>query len=126
MSQKDIKQLTKANDNFRKVLYTGQHCQMVAMSIPVGEEIGEEVHPETDQIFFIVEGKAEVTINGEGRYVEKHDIVFISAGQKHNVANRDDENLKLCTIYAPPHHPADTVHQTKHDAQLQETQQTQI
>ncbi len=117
MYAEDIKKLTKENTNFRTVLHTGVHCQIVAMSIPVGEDIGVESHDGVDQILYFVDGECEATLNGEVRIVEKHDIVFVPAGVTHNFKNVGDENLKLFTVYAPPEHADGTVHVTKADAQ---------
>lgn len=116
----NIKKLTKENTNFRKVLYTGKHSQIVAMSIPVEQEIGEEVHPESDQIIFIIDGEAEAILAGEVRKVEEHDVVFVVAGTVHNIKNTSDEDLKLCAVYSPPQHPDGTVHATKMEANLSE------
>lgn len=112
----DIKKLTKENSNFRKVLHTGVHSQIVAMSIPRGDDIGEEVHETTDQILFFVDGEGEAIVAGETRSVGEHDVVFIPAGIIHNVKNNGDEPLKLFTVYAPPQHPDGTVHATKEEA----------
>lgn len=120
MYAEDIKDLTKENTNFRKVLHTGVHSQIVAMSILPGEDIGKEVHPDIDQIFYFVSGECQVEINGETRQVEKHDIVFVPAGAMHNFTNIGDEALKLFTVYSPPQHPEGTVHVTKADAQASE------
>lgn len=120
MYTEDIKHKTKANTNFRTVLHTGAHSQIVAMSIPVGEDIGMEVHPTTDQMLFIVDGKAEAILDGESRVLEEHDVVFVPAGTNHDIKNIDDEDLKLFTVYAPPQHPDGTIHKTKADAQRAE------
>lgn len=120
MFAEDIKKLTKENANFRKVLYTGSHSQIVAMNIPVGGDIGEEVHPNTDQILFLVDGRAEAILNGETRKVEKHDVVFVPAGTTHNFKNIGAADLKLFTVYAPPAHPDRTVHLTKEQAEREE------
>lgn len=116
----DIKKLTKDNTNFRKVLHTGIKSQIVAMSIPTGEDIGEETHNDTDQILFFVNGEGEAILNGETRNVEKHDVVFVPAGVTHNFKNTGDEDLKLFTVYAPPEHPDGTIHAAKKDAELAE------
>lgn len=121
MYAEDIRKKTKENTNFRQVLYTGKHSQIVAMSISVVEEIGEEIHPDVDQILFFVEGKGEAILNGETRMVEKHDVVFVPSGTTHNFKNIGNEDLKLFTVYAPPEHPDGTVHKTKSDAELAET-----
>lgn len=120
MYAEDIKKLTKQNTNFRTVLYTGKHSQIVAMSIPVGGDIGEEVHPQTDQILFFVDGEGQAVLNGEKRPVEEHDVVFVPAGTTHNFINTGDEDLKLFTVYAPPAHPDGTIHRTKEEAQAAE------
>ncbi len=116
MFAEDIKKLTKENTNFRKVLHTGQHSQIVAMSIPVGGDIGEEVHSNTDQILFFVDGEGEAIINDETKRVEEHDVVFVPAGTRHNFKNIGNEDLKLFTVYAPPEHPDGTIHKTKDEA----------
>ncbi len=118
----DIKNKTKHNDNFRQVLHTGEHSQIVAMSLAVGEDIGFEVHETADQILFFVGGLGSVIINEELRLVEKNDVVFVPAGANHNVANAGDEPVKLFTVYAPPTHKDGTVHATKADAALEEAE----
>ncbi len=120
MYAEDIKKLTKSNTNFRTVLYTGAHSQVVAMSIPVGEDIGEEVHPVTDQLIFIVEGEVEAVQNGEKKVVDEHHLVFIPAGTLHNIRNIGSDAVKLFTVYAPPAHPDGTIHVTKEDAEKAE------
>ena len=116
MFAEDIKKLTKENTNFRKVLHTGIHSQIVAMCIPVGDDIGEEVHKDTDQMLFFVDGDGEAILNGEARLIGEHDVVFVPAGVTHNFQNVGDEDLKLFTVYAPPHHKDGTIHATKDDA----------
>lgn len=101
----DIEHAAEDNKSFRKVLFTGAHSQVVLMCLKVEEEIGMEVHEENDQIFFIVEGKAEFTVEGEVRTVEEDQLVMVPAGKQHNVRNTAEEELKLVTIYAPAHHP---------------------
>ena len=116
----DIKKLTKENTNFRTVLHTGKFSQIVAMSLPVGGDIGEEVHNNVDQILVFVDGEGEAILNGETRKVEEHDVVFVPAGATHNFKNTGDEELKLFTVYSPPEHPDGTVHKTKEDAEKEE------
>jgi mannose-6-phosphate isomerase-like protein (cupin superfamily) len=100
----DIEDLTEANANFRKVLYTGKNLQLVLMSLLPGEEIGEETHPDRDQFFRIETGKGEVWIDGHCTKVEGDDGIVIPAGAKHNIRNTGDERLRLYTIYGPPEH----------------------
>lgn len=120
MYAEDIKKLTKENTNFRKVLVTGVHSQVVAMNIPVGQDIGMETHDDVDQILYFVHGECEATLNGESKVVEKHDIVYVPAGVSHNFKNVGDEDLKLFTVYSPPEHKDGTIHATKEDAQRAE------
>lgn len=117
MFAEEIEKLAEENDNFRKVLCTGSHSQVVLMSILVGQDIGEEVHPNVDQILFIVEGKAEAILNGESRTVDEDSLIFVPAGTTHNIKNVGDEDLKLFTVYSPPEHPEGTVHKTKEEAE---------
>jgi len=120
MYAEDIKKLTKENTNFRMVLHTGAHSQIVAMNIPVGGDIGEEVHPDTDQMLFFVDGEGEAILAGEARKVEEHDVVFVPAGTVHNFKNVGNDDLKLFTVYAPPAHKDGTVHRTKEEAEKEE------
>ena len=115
----NINQLAKDNLNFRKVVYTGAQAQLVVMCIPPGGEIGEEIHPATDQLLFMVQGDEEVkaVIEGKPFWVEQHGVLFVPAGTKHNVLNKGDDYLKLFTIYSPPEHPDGTIHATKEDAE---------
>jgi mannose-6-phosphate isomerase-like protein (cupin superfamily) len=121
MYAEDIKKQTKENLNFRKVLHTGVHAQVVAMNIKVGEDIGMETHGDVDQILYFVEGECEATLNGETRSLVEHDIVYVPAGTEHNFVNSGQTDLKLFTVYAPPQHPDGTVHATKADAQKAES-----
>ena len=114
--QENIKKAAKRNEAFRRVLSTGKKSQLVLMAIPEGEDIGAEVHPATDQIFFIVEGKGKAVVNGKTFKIGEDDVVFVPAGARHNLVNEGDEPLKLFTVYSPPEHADGTVHATKEDA----------
>lgn len=116
----DIVAAARSNDAFRRVVDTGEHEQVVVMTIPAGGEIGEEVHPDTDQVLIFVEGHAEAQLDGRSSEVGPSDLVFVRAGVTHNFLNRGDEPLRLITIYAPPHHEPGTVHQTKAEADAEE------
>lgn len=116
MYSEDIKRVTKENVNFRQVLHTGVHSQVVAMSLNEGEDIGEEVHENVDQIIVIVDGEGKAVVNGETRAIEEHDIIFVPAGARHNIINTDNASLKLFTVYAPPEHQDGTIHRTKEEA----------
>ena len=112
----NIEKLTEDNDNFRKVLYTGQNIQLVLMAIQPGEEIGEEIHRDRDQFFRFEVGTGEVQIDGVATPVGANDGVVVPAGAKHNVVNIGSQPLRLYTIYGPPEHVDGTIHKTKADA----------
>ena len=112
----DIEDRTEANRDFRRVLYTGLHLQLVLMSLEPGEDIGDEVHETTDQFFRIEEGQGEVSIDGQRTHVESDTAIVIPAGSRHNVINTGRKPLKMYTLYAPPQHADGTVHRTRADA----------
>lgn len=109
-------QAARLNTNFRQVLHTGQHGQVVAMSLLAGSDIGEETHDTIDQIFIFVSGGATVLVEHETRSVGEGDMLFVPAGSLHNIINTGSNDLKLITIYCPPAHADGTVHATKADA----------
>jgi mannose-6-phosphate isomerase-like protein (cupin superfamily) len=112
--KENIEKQTLENNNFRKVLYTGSHMQLVLMSLKPGEEIGLETHDENDQFFRFEKGDGKVLI-GETEYeVKDGDAVVIPSGTPHNIINISDvEDLKMYTIYAPAHHKDGIVRETK-------------
>lgn len=116
----NTQEIAKQNTYFRKVLQTGKHAQVVAMSLHPGEDIGMETHANVDQILYFIHGNCEATINGQTRNVQEHDIVFVPAGAEHNFKNTGSDDLKLFTVYAPPQHADGTIHITKADAQKAE------
>lgn len=116
----DIEELTEENTDFRRVLYTGRHLQLVLMSLEPGEEIGEEVHDDRDQFFRVEEGEGEVWIDGNRTEIEDDTAIVVPAGARHNIVNTGDEPLRLYTLYAPPEHRDGTVHPTKADADASE------
>lgn len=109
---KDIFELTKRNTFFRKEIVTGQHSQVVLMSIPVGGEIGTE-HHKVDQTLIFVQGHGKAIINGQSSDVSPNHLVFVPAGAEHNFKNTGSEELKLFTIYAPAQHKPGTVEAVK-------------
>lgn len=114
----NIEKDTLKNKNFRKVLYTGKNSQLVLMSLKPKEEIGLETHPENDQFLRFEGGKGRVEIDGTRYQVKDGDAVVIPAGAKHNVINTSaEEELKLYTIYSPPHHKDGIIHKTKEQAE---------
>lgn len=116
----DIEELTEDNKDYRRVLYTGKHLQLVLMSLEPGEEIGEEIHAENDQFFRVEKGKGEVWINGKATKIKADDAIVVPAGAKHNVINTGHKALKLYTIYSPPHHRDGVKAATKAEADANE------
>ncbi len=113
----NIEEETLANDNFRKVLYTAQHMQLVLMSLKPGEEIGEEVHPEHDQFFRFEQGEGKCIIDGNEYSVTDGTGIVIPAGARHNVINTgSEEALKMYTLYGPSHHKDGIVRKTRQEA----------
>jgi len=117
--KENIEKLTTENTNFRKVLYTGEHCQLVLMSLLAGEEIGMEVHPDNDQFFRFEKGTGKVIINETEYEVVDGDAVIVPCGSNHNVI-AGDQGLKLYTIYSPAHHKDGIIRTTKSDAESNE------
>ena len=113
----NIERLTVENEDFRRVLYTGRHIQLVLMTLPPGCDIGEEVHEDRDQFFRIEEGKGIVYIDGAANAVEDDFAVIVPAGARHNVVNTGDGPLRLYTIYGPPEHKDGVVHKDKATAE---------
>ena len=114
----NIERDTEKNRNFRKVLYTGKHSQLVLMSLKPKEEIGLETHPENDQFLRFEGGRGRVEIDGSKYQVKDGDAVVIPAGAKHNVVNLSaEEEMKIYTIYSPPHHKDGIIHKTKEQAE---------
>ena len=113
----DIEKLTEENGDYRRVLYTGKHVQLVLMSLAPGEEIGEEVHENTDQFFRVEKGNGEVWIDGKRTKIKSDDAIVVPAGARHNVINTDHKPLKLYTLYSPPKHRDGFIAATKADAE---------
>ena len=114
----NIEKDTIENNNFRKVLYTGKHCQLVLMSLKPKEEIGMEVHIENDQFFRFEKGEGKVLIDGNEYVVRDGSAIIVPSGAEHNVINTSEtEDLKLYTIYSPAHHKDGVVRATKEEAE---------
>jgi len=105
--------------DFRRVLWTGKHSQLVIMTIPPDGEIGEEIH-EVDQILTFVSGVGEALVSGEKRNVAPGDLVVVPAGRKHNFVNTGPNPLVLYTVYAPAEHADGAIHRTKEEADAAE------
>ena len=111
-----IATVAEQSPDFRRVLWTGSKTQLVIMTIPPGGEIGEETHPDTDQILTFVSGVGEAVLAGESAEVAQGDLVVVPAGTKHNFRNTGVNPLVLYTVYAPPEHADGAVHATKEEA----------
>jgi mannose-6-phosphate isomerase-like protein (cupin superfamily) len=112
----NIEDMAKSNDNFRHVLYTAKHSQLVLMSLKPGEEIGEEVH-KLDQFFRIEGGAGVAVLDGVRTAIDTGFAVLVPAGTSHNIINTGGASLKLYTIYSPPNHRDGVVHPTRADAE---------
>ncbi|MFY1668704.1 cupin domain-containing protein [Plantactinospora sp. WMMB334] len=115
-----IATVAQESPDFRRVLWTGKHTQLVIMTIPPGGEIGEEVHEDIDQILTFVSGTGEARVSGQTRQVAQGDLVVVPAGRKHNFVNTGPNPLVLYTIYGPPEHADHAVHHTKEEADAME------
>jgi mannose-6-phosphate isomerase-like protein (cupin superfamily) len=112
----NIEKETLDNDNFRKVLYTGGHLQLVLMSLRPGEEIGEEIHENNDQFFRFESGAGKCTIDENNYRVSEGDVIVVPAGARHNVINTGVEPFRMYTIYGPPNHQDGIIRATKEEA----------
>lgn len=114
----NIEKDTLGNDDFRRVLYTGRHSQLVLMCLQPREEIGMEIHPDNDQFFRFEKGNGKCIIDGNEYEVTDGDAIIVPAGAKHNVINTSTKaELKLYTLYSPAHHQDGIVRKTKKEAE---------
>lgn len=119
----NVEYAAEINSDFRFALWTGKYLQLTLMSIPAGESVGGEIHPDTDQLLCVESGRGTVLIGAAAdavtlrRRVGEGDAILIPAGTWHNVVNVGRSPLKLYSVYAPPHHPFGTVQPTKEDAE---------
>jgi mannose-6-phosphate isomerase-like protein (cupin superfamily) len=119
----NIEKATIDNTNFRKVLHTTKHFQLVLMSLQPGEDIGEEVHHDNDQFFRFESGNGKCIIDGNEYSLKDGDVIIVPSGAKHNIINTDNQKeLKMYTIYAPPHHKDGIVRTTKEEAMKNEAE----
>ena len=122
----DIERATLDNSTFRTVVFTGEHTQLTVMRLAPGEDIGREAHHDRDQFLRIEHGRARVELgSAEDVIDETHEVeddwaVIVPAGVWHNVVNTGTDDLKLYSLYSPPEHPPNTVHQTKAEAEAAE------
>lgn len=118
---KDIETIATENANFRQVLYTAEHCQLVVMSLKPGEDIGVEVH-KLDQFFRVEEGSGEAVLDDVRSDIRAGFAVLVPAGTEHNIINTGKVPLKLYTLYAPPNHRDGVVHAMRADAEKDDEQ----
>lgn len=117
----NIEKDTLENNNFRKVLYTAKHCQLVLMSLQPKEEIGMEVHHENDQFFRFEKGHGKCIIDGNEYKLGNGSVIIVPAGAQHNIINTSKiKPLKLYTIYSPAHHKDGIIRATKAEAEANE------
>ena len=112
----NIETLTVANDDFRRVLYTAKHCQLVLMALRPNEEIGTETH-HLDQFFRVEAGDGEAVLDGVRTAIHAGFALIVPAGTEHNIINTVKAPMKLYTLYAPPNHRDGVVHHTRDDAE---------
>ena len=112
----DIETIAVKNENFRQVLYTAKHCQLVVMALKPEEEIGAEVHT-LDQFFRVEEGTGAAVLDGVRTAIRAGFAVVVPAGTNHNIINTGSEPLKFYTLYSPPNHRDGIVHPTRADAE---------
>ncbi|MFH0814836.1 MAG: cupin domain-containing protein [Candidatus Falkowbacteria bacterium] len=113
----NIEKATLENENFRKVLYTSKHCQLVLMSLKPNEEIGMETHNENDQFFRVEKGQGKCVIDGNEYTIQDGSAIVVPVGAQHNIINVSaTDDLKLYTIYSPAHHKDGIVRATKKEA----------
>lgn len=112
----NIEKETVYNNNFRQVVYTGKHSQLVLMSLMPGEDIGLETHDKVDQFFRFEEGFGQAVVNGKDYDVSDGIALLVPAGEEHNIINTGNQPLKFYTLYSPANHLDGRVHETKADA----------
>ena len=120
MDHFEIARTAEKSADFRRVLWTGEHTQLVIMTIPPDGEIGEETHDENDQILSFVSGLGKAVVDGKTKKVGPGDVVIVPAGVKHNFLNDGPNPLVLYTVYGPPDHADGAVHRTKEEADAAE------
>lgn len=118
----DLFTIARDSDDFRRVLATTTHTQLVVMTIQPGDEIGAEIHDDVDQVLIAVEGAGESIIDGVSQPFVAGDVAVVPQGADHNFVNTGTEPLRLVSVYGPPEHPAGTVHPTKADADRAEAE----
>jgi mannose-6-phosphate isomerase-like protein (cupin superfamily) len=118
----DIEEATESNDDFRRVLHTGKHLQLVLMALQPGEAIGEQMHEERDQFFCVEAGEGEIVIDGRRRPIEDDFAALVPAGTRYDVINTGDEPLKLYALCAPPDEREEVVRRNRAEAEPSESE----
>ena len=126
MYQVNIAEAARSNEAFRRVLHTTGHAQLVVMTLQPGEDIGAEVHEHNDQILTFVEGRVRAEVAGKSSDVGPGDVVVVPAGTEHNFTNTGQDRARLYTLYSPPDHAPDTVHETKAEAEKAEAEHRDV
>ena len=112
----DLKKMAKENKAFRRVVDTGKFGQLVLISLRKGEDLGDELHPTTDELYYVVEGKGEIKLDGKPYPFEEHATMLVPAGMRHDVINIGKEDLKLFAMYTTPIHPMNEIFETREKA----------
>jgi mannose-6-phosphate isomerase-like protein (cupin superfamily) len=118
----DIVERARVNTAFREVVATGPHAQVVVMCLPPNTDIGLETHDQLDQILVVVGGEGAAILDAEQRAIRPGSLILVPAGTRHNVVNTGPVDLRLYTVYAPPGHAPGTIHLTRGEAELAETE----
>ncbi len=113
---KNIEKLSLENNNFRHVLYTDKNSQLVLMSLLPNEEIGEEIH-DVDQFLRVEKGSGTAILDDVPHAISDGSVILVPMGTKHNVINSNSGDMKLYTLYMPPHHRDGVIHKTKAEAE---------
>lgn len=112
----DVRKIARRNTWFRHVVFTARHSQLVLMSIPPGDELGDELHDNSDLMYVVVDGEGDAIVAGKARQANKNDVVFVRAGIRHNFRNTTRDELKLYAVCAAPAFAEGTIHRTREDA----------
>lgn len=112
----NIEKVSLENENFRKVLYTAKHSQLVVMSLKPGEEIGSETH-QLDQFIRIESGSGKTILDGIEHDITEGFAIIVPGGVEHNIINTSNVDMKLYTVYSPPNHRDGVIHKTKTEAE---------
>lgn len=122
----DIFSIAHSNAAFRKEVVTGENAQVTVMTLSPNQEIGEEMHHDTDQVTIIVTGEGKAEIGNRFHPFRANDMIFIPAGTTHNIINTGLSDMKIIIMYGPPHHEPGTVHESRIEADRAEAMKKTI